>query len=354
MARSALVVGASGIVGNNLARHLRKQGWHVHGLARRPPTDIDGVVPLAADLLDPESLRTALQGLRPTDVFLSTWLRQNTEAENIRINSAMVRNVLDALSPAGSVRHVALVTGLKHYLGPFEAYGKGTLPPTPFREEQPRLELENFYYAQEDEVFAAAARDGFGWSVHRPHTIIGYAVGNAMNMGVTLAVYATICRETGRPFLFPGSAAQWSGLTDMTDARLLARHLEWAATTDAARNQAFNVVNGDVFRWSWMWTRLAGWFGLQAAPFPGEGIPLERQLADAGPIWDGIARKHHLAEQDLAVVSSAWHTDADLGRPIEVVTDMSKSRKLGFLDYQATDDSFLDLFARLREARIIP
>jgi nucleoside-diphosphate-sugar epimerase len=354
MARSALVVGASGIVGNNLARHLRKQGWHVHGLARRPPTDIDGVVPLAADLLEPESLRTALQGLRPTDVFLSTWLRQNTEAENIRINSAMVRNVLDALSPAGSVRHVALVTGLKHYLGPFEAYGKGTLPPTPFREEQPRLELENFYYAQEDEVFAAAARDGFGWSVHRPHTIIGYAVGNAMNMGVTLAVYATICRETGRPFLFPGSAAQWNGLTDMTDARLLARHLEWAATTDAARNQAFNVVNGDVFRWSWMWTRLAGWFGLQAAPFPGEGIPLERQLADAGPIWDGIARKHHLAEQDLAVVSSAWHTDADLGRPIEVVTDMSKSRKLGFLDYQATDDSFLDLFARLREARIIP
>jgi nucleoside-diphosphate-sugar epimerase len=354
MARSALVVGASGIVGNYLTRHLRKQGWHVHGLARRPPTDIDGVVPLAADLLEPESLRTALQGLRPTDVFLSTWLRQNTEAENIRINSAMVRNVLDALSPAGSVRHVALVTGLKHYLGPFEAYGKGTLPPTPFREEQPRLELENFYYAQEDEVFAAAARDGFGWSVHRPHTIIGYAVGNAMNMGVTLAVYATICRETGRPYLFPGSAAQWNGLTDMTDARLLARHLEWAATTDAARNQAFNVVNGDVFRWSWMWTRLAGWFGLQAAPFSGEGIPLERQLADAGPIWDGIARKHHLAEQDLAVVSSAWHTDADLGRPIEVVTDMSKSRKLGFLDYQATDDSFLDLFARLREARIIP
>ena len=33
---------------------------------------------------------------------------------------------------------------------------------------------------------------------------------------------------------------------------------------------------------------------------------------------------------------------------------MSKSRKLGFLDYQATDDSFFDLFARLRDARIIP
>jgi len=354
MTGSALVVGASGIVGNNLARHLRERGWQVHGLARRPPTGMDGVIPLAGDLLDLEALRAVLRGLQPTDVFIATWLRQKTEAENIKVNRAMVRNLLDALSPAGSVRHVALVTGLKHYLGPFEAYGKGTLPATPFREEQPRLDVENFYYAQEDEVFAAAARDGFGWSVHRPHTIIGYAVGNAMNMGVTLAVYATICRETGRPFSFPGSATQWNGLTDMTDARLLARHLEWAATTKAARNQAFNVVNGDVFRWNWMWARLAGWFGLQPAPYRGHGIPLERQLADAGPIWTEIARKHHLAVADLSLVTSAWHTDADLGRPIEVVTDMSKSRKLGFLDYQPTDDSFFELFATLRQRRIIP
>ena len=353
MTRSALVVGASGIVGNNLARHLRDRGWQVHGLARRPPK-IDGVQPVAADLLDPASLRQALQDLHPSDVFIATWLRQESEAENIRVNSAMVRNLLEALSPKGTVRHVALITGLKHYLGPFEAYGQGTLPATPFRETQPRLDLDNFYYAQEDEVFAAASRDGFGWSVHRPHTIIGYAVGNAMNMGVTLAVYATICRETGRPFLFPGSAVQWNGLTDMTDARLLARHLEWAATTPAARDQAFNVVNGDVFRWSWMWARLAEWFGLPPAPLTGEGVPLERQLADAAPLWAEIARKHDLAERDLSVVTSAWHTDADLGRPIEVVTDMSKSRKLGFLDYQATDDSFADLFVRLREARIIP
>jgi nucleoside-diphosphate-sugar epimerase len=266
----------------------------------------------------------------------------------------MVRNLLDALSGVGSVQHVALVTGLKHYLGPFEAYGKGKLPATPFREEQPRLDLENFYYAQEDEVFAAAKRDGFSWSIHRPHTIIGYAVGNAMNMGVTLAVYATICRETGRPFLFPGSSVQWNSLTDVTDARLLARHLQWAATTPAARNEAFNVVNGDVFRWSWMWGRIASWFGLEPAPLYGDGTPLEQQLAGAEPVWAEIARKHNLVEKDLNVLASAWHTDADLGRPIEVVTDMSKSRKLGFLDYQATDDSFFDLFALLRKKRLIP
>jgi nucleoside-diphosphate-sugar epimerase len=354
MGSSALIVGASGIVGNNLGRHLRERGWQIYGLARRPPNDISGLLPISADLLDPASLRLTLRDLRPTHVFFSTWLRQPTEAENIRVNAAMVRNLLDALSSAGSVRHVALVTGLKHYLGPFEAYGQGVSIATPFREEQPRLDIDNFYYAQEDELFTAAKRDGFTWSVHRPHTIIGYALGNAMNMGTTLAAYATICRETGRPFLFPGSATQWNALTDMTDARLLARHLAWAATTDAARNQAFNVVNGDVFRWKWMWGRLADWFALQPAAFPGEGVPLERQMRDAGPIWAEIARKHHLAEPDLGRIASMWHTDADLGRPIEVVTDMSKSRRMGFLDYQATDESFFDLFAMLREMKIIP
>jgi hypothetical protein len=36
------------------------------------------------------------------------------------------------------------------------------------------------------------------------------------------------------------------------------------------------------------------------------------------------------------------------------VADMSKSRKAGFLAYQETRDSFFDLFARLRQERIIP
>ena len=354
MKNTALIVGVSGIVGRNLADLLVAQKeWMVYGAARRPGQR-EGVLPIAVDLQDAAAVSAALKDVRPTHIFLAMWLRQRTEAENIRVNAGMVRNVLDAVSHAKTVQHVALVTGLKHYLGPFEAYGKGSLPATPFREEQPRLELENFYYAQEDEVFAAAARDGYSWSVHRPHTIIGYAVGNAMNMGTTLAAYATICKELGKPMLFPGSSVQWNSLTDMTDARLLAKHLLWAATTPGASNQAFNVVNGDVFRWSWMWKRLASWFGAEAVDLVGEGVPLEKQLADAAPVWKKIAERHALAESDLNVVASAWHTDADLGRPIEVVTDMSKSRKLGFTKYQATDESFFELFERLRGNGIIP
>src|SRR6201991_4751796 len=353
MSNKALVVGASGIVGSSTAEVLNEAGWQVWGLARSPVKQ-SGVTGVAGDLLDPASLKAALTGLNPSHVFLASWLRQKTEAENIRINAAMVRNLLDALRPAISVRHVALVTGLKHYLGPFEAYGKGALPQTPFREDQGRLDIDNFYYAQEDEVFAAAKRDGFTWSVHRPHTIIGEAVGNAMNMGTTLAVYASICKATGRPFRFPGSETQWNGLTDMTDAKLLARHLLWAATTPAAANQDFNVVNGDVFRWKWMWSRLAEWFGIEAVPFDGVVRPLEQQMADDAEVWRDIAERHKLSEPKIDRLISPWHTDADLGRPVEVVTDMTKSRKLGFTVYQPTDEAFFALFGKLRRERLIP
>jgi len=355
MQRTALVVGASGIGGSYAARELADNGWQVYGLARRAPRNLPGVMPVMADLLDPANLDAALADVAPTHVFITTWMRCDTEAENIRVNAAMVRNVLAALSRKKSLRHVALVTGLKHYLGPFEAYAKsGTLPDTPLRESQPRLPVENFYYAQEDEVYAAAERDRFTWSIHRPHTVIGMAVGNAMNLGTTLAVYASLCRETGRPFQFPGSEAQWKGLSDVTDARMLARQLVWAADTDAARNEAFNIVNGDVFRWSWLWGRLADWFGVQAAGYSGRIAPLEAAMANDHALWRDIATRHGLVEPDLGRLASPWHTDLDLGRPIEVMTDMARSRALGFSAYQSTEASFLDLFEQLRAQRLIP
>lgn len=355
MDKIALVVGASGIIGSNLAESLITKGWTVYGLARTPNKEIKNLKPVSADLLNTGSLNTALANISPTHVFITSWMRNDTEAENIRVNSLMVRNLLDVLSPKHSVQHVALVTGLKHYLGPFEAYAKeGFLPVTPLREEHPRLDLENFYYAQEDEVYAAAACDGFTWSIHRPHTVIGKAVGNLMNLGITLAIYATICKETGRPFRWPGSEAQWNGISDVTDARVLAEHLIWASTTEAARNEAFNVVNGDVFRWSWLWKQLASYFGVEAIGYDGTIHPLEAEIANDGPLWNQIVAKYNLKEADINRSTSAWHTDLDLGRPIEVMTDMSKSRKLGFSVFQKTDESFFDLFEKLRAERLIP
>jgi nucleoside-diphosphate-sugar epimerase len=251
------------------------------------------------------------------------------------------------------VQHVALVTGLKHYLGPFEAYAT-VQPDTPFSEDQARLPYENFYYVQEDILFAAAERDGFTWSVHRPHTLIGWALGNAMNMGVTLAVYAAICRETGRGFHFPGSREQWEAVTDVTDAGLLAEHLVWAATTPAAANHALNIVNGDVFRWRRLWPRLAAALGVEPLPFEGEPAPLEQQMAGAGELWPELVRRHGLRDLRVDSLASWWHTDADLGRTIETFTDMGHSRRLGFLGVRDSESSFTELFARLRAERIVP
>ena len=133
--------------------------WRVHGLARRSSHDTAGVNFISADLLDPASLRSAVchaQALPHLHHHLAPPTHRSRKYPRQQRHGAQpTRSRLARLS---SVQHVALVTGLKHYLGPFEAYGKGELPATPFREEQPRLNIENFYYAQEDEVFAAADR----------------------------------------------------------------------------------------------------------------------------------------------------------------------------------------------------
>jgi nucleoside-diphosphate-sugar epimerase len=351
----ALVVGATGIAGRGVSQELVERGARVHGLSRKSEGLAHGVTHVAADLTDPESVKTAVAGLKPTHIYFTTWSRRANEEENIKVNAGAVRTLLNAVAPAHSVVHVALVTGLKHYLGPFDAYLRaGTSPLMPVREEQPRLDIPNFYYAQEDEVYAAAARDGFTWSVHRPHTIIGKAIGNAMNMGTTLAAYASICKEAGRRFKFPGSAAQWNGLSDMTDSHVLGKQLVWASTHDFAKNNAYNIVNGDIFRWNWMWPRIAKWFGVDWEGFTGEVTPLEAQMAGDTAAWKRIVDKHRLVEPDLARVASAWHTDLDLSRPVEVMTDMAASRKLGFSVFQSTEDAFFDLFATLRLDRIIP
>ena len=282
-------------------RLLAREGWTTFGLSRSGAShDPDGVTAIRADLLDPAALAAALAERAPREfVAITAWTRQDTEAENIAVNGGAVRNLLAALEPAGSVEHVALMTGLKHYLGPFEAYAVGEMADTPFHEDEPRLRLRRTSTTRRrTSCSPPPSAHGFSWSVHRSHTVFGFAIGNAMNMVLDALVYATICKEHGLPFVFPGSETQWNALTDVTDADLLAEQIVWAARTPAGRNEAFNTANGDVFRWRWLWPQLAGYFGLPWEGFAGEPRTLvvamagmERHLArDRRTPWPGRAR----------------------------------------------------------------
>ena len=144
-----------------------------------------------------------------------------------------------------------------------------------------------------------------------------------MNMVATLCAYAALCRDQGLPFVFPGSETQWSSLTDVTDADLLAEQMTWAARTPAGVEPAFkrrrqHLPGGAGCR------PVADWFGLDWEGWSDAG-PRPLEVADGrGSIegaWRDLAARHDLVEPDLARVASWWHTDADLGRDIEVVAD---------------------------------
>lgn len=349
----ALIVGATGLSGTYTGRLLKDNGWTVVTVSRSA-VDLDwSDRHIATDLTDAAVSKAALAAAGDvTHVFFCIWSREVDEAENVRVNAMMVQNLFDGLGGA-PIQHAALVTGLKHYLGSFDDYAQIT-PYTPFLESSPRLPGLNFYYAQEDVLFEQAKKRGFTWSVHRPHTLIGLVVGNAMNMAVTLAIYASICKHTGRPFVYPGSPEQYNAVTDVTDARILADQLMWASTTPEAADTPFNIVNGDVFRWTWLWARIAEYFELEVAEYPGQPTPLEGQMADSATVWAEIVTKNGLQDIPVEKLASWWHSDADLGRDIQCFTDMTNSRALGFTEYQQTPQSFFDVFNELRAKKIIP
>ena len=111
--KTALVVGVTGMAGYNTAAALVEAGWSVIGLSRRHRYDVPGVTQVHADVNDAEAVAAAVTGRGVTHVFFTTWSRQATEAENCRVNSAMLRSALQGAGRAGRLEHVVLVTGLK-------------------------------------------------------------------------------------------------------------------------------------------------------------------------------------------------------------------------------------------------
>ena len=127
----------------------------------------------------------------------------------------------------------------------------------------------------------------------------------------------------------------------------------WAGQSEAAKNEIFNIINGDYFRWKYLWPRIAAKFDMPAAdPIP---TPLTVYMADKKPVWEAIVRKHDLQPLPYESVSS-WPFAYAILRLMEHdnIASTIKARRAGFHDCIDTEEMFKGFFARLRKDRVSP
>jgi hypothetical protein len=143
------------------------------------------------------------------------------------------------------------------------------------------------------------------------------------------------------------------------DVDLLARAIAWAGESEAARNEAFNVTNGDVFTWENIWPAIAAALGMK----PGKAVPLS--LAKQSPNWigpwDALRRKHNLSSPGLDEFVGLSFQYADYSMryghsesgPPSIVSTV-KINRAGFTEMMDTEDMFRKWFAQARDSRLLP
>ncbi|MBP1130993.1 nucleoside-diphosphate-sugar epimerase [Serratia sp. PL17] len=344
----ALVVGANGVIGSRLIDELEQQGWQVIGLSRRGGVDRARVRYLAVDLLDAQATDNALRSLtRVSHIFYAAYQDASDWAGLVAPNVAMLTHVVEALEPfAPGLEHISLMQGYKVYgahLGPFK---------TPARESDAGHMPPEFNLAQQRYLERRQQGKSWHWSAIRPSVVGGFSLGNPMNLALTIAVYASISKALGIPLRFPGKPGAYHSLLEMTDAGLLARATLWAATEPAAANQAFNINNGDLFRWSEMWPKIAAYFDMEIAPpLP---LVLDSVMADKSELWQRLVQQHDLAETDYGAVASWRFADFVFSWDYDMFADGSKARRFGFHAFIETEAMLFALFDEFRRRKIIP
>ena len=345
-AGSALVAGAAGIIGDAVMRELAGNDWTVRGLSRRP---LRGHPSTQADLTDANATAAALRNTGDiTHLFYAALAPDPDLATEAARNATMLRNLLDALETAGApLRRVVIYQGFKIY-----GIHLGAKVPTPARESDPPHMPPNLYMAQEAALRERAARSAWDYVALRPDVVVGDIWGNPMNIALVVGAFAEISRALGIPLRFPGTDKAFGQLVQFTDSRLLARASRWAATSERAGGEAFNVTNGDSFRWERMWDDVARHLGLAtAAPVP---LTLARHMADKGAMWRSLAEKQGLAESDLSRLVGWSFGDFIFHTETDVISDVNKINEYGFTERLSSTVSLLSALDSLKRQRILP
>ncbi len=358
--KKVVVAGATGLVGNAVLHHLERTGGaEVLALSRRRPRQLYGARHVPIDLMDAAQCAQAATELAGAThlVYAALYESPNLidgwrDPRQIEINDRMLRNLMAALEPAASgLKHVTLLQGTK-------AYGSHVRPlKVPAREGRSEMyEQPNFYWAQEN--FLRALQKGKVWhfSILRPVLIVGLAMGGAMDLIPPLGVYAAMLREQGRDLDYPGGAPR---VGQAVDVDLLARAIAWCGEADAARNEAFNVTNGDVFTWENVWPAIADGLGMK----PGKAVPLSLAQESRKWIapWDELRRKHGLVSPGLDefVGLSFQYADYQMrcgqteAGPPSIVSTV-KINQAGFTEMMDTEAMFRKWFAEAKAMRLLP
>lgn len=354
-----LVAGSSGVVGQAAVEAFVAAGWDVIAVSRRAPD----LAPssrwrhLALDLLDAEACRTVAQDMSGVThvVYAALYEKPGLVAgwrddDQMATNLAMLRNLLGRLRDNASLAHISLLQGTK-------AYGVHLKPfAVPARESWPRHPHANFYWLQEDFVRSELVPRNTDFTIFRPQIVFGDAIGAAMNVLPVLTTYAAICRHEGRSFSYPGGPDY---LLEAADARLIGRALVWAASAPTARNEIFNITNGDVFCWRNVWPAIAAALGLQQ----GADVPLKlaEWLPVKAAVWDTVVKRFGLRSVALADLLGQSHIYADFvmaagatREPRPVLVSTIKLRQAGFGDCIDTEQMFRELIAAMIEKRLAP
>ncbi len=347
---NALVVGDTGIIGSHVVSACAGDDrWNCYGLSRRERASVPGTSGvLKADLMKPDELRSTLSDIDDiTHLFYFARSPNSDPVHETHINTLMFKNVLDATCQTqANLKHVHLMEGMKWYgshLGTWK---------TPAVESDPRAEPPNMYYDQQDELVRRSTSADWTWSALRPHQIAGFATHYPHNLAAVIGVYSSICVELGLPLAFPGSSDCYESVSMITDANLLADAILWLCNAQHCANRAFNITNGDLFRWKNLWPEIACFFNLECrGPQP---MSLVDFMQDKKPVWDRIRSKHELLPLEFEDIANWRYGDFSFRAGCDDIASTIEIRQEGFSGCMDSHRCMIDVLKTYRSNRVIP
>lgn len=346
----AVVAGCGGIVGYRLARHLSEDlGWKTIGLSRSRPAERPTFDHIGVDLSNPGDCRDRLSALDGvTHLFYCARAEHKPGTpEPIEGNLALLRNVLDVIEARStSLAHVHLVHGTKYYGAPYGRYR------TPSKESDPRHLQDCFYFAQQDYIEERQKGKRWTWSISRPQAVSDAAGHVSRSIPLGIAVYAWLCRINRSPLVFPATTAAYQAIYQCTDSLHLARAIAWISTREQCANEAFNVTNGDYFRWENFWPVFADYFGCPTGPQ--QKLRLQAVMPMHAARWEMFAREQSLSRPVLDGLVDWPYLDFALSPEHDRMSDVTKLRRYGFGDVIDSERMFIDFFDQYKAQKKIP